>query len=199
MHFGTPVVPLEYTIRNGSLNATLSKSNTALPFAASKNASRETVRGKPSRPAGLPGKRGCETTPLNSCTPSMPLTISLILGRKSIVLPLYTVQSSTKTYAGLICSSRSSIPLVPMSVLLELNSPPRLTTAMNVMNVSKLVLATTATRSPFLTPCARIAFASKPTRRRSSPHERWRTSVLPSRTSVSAILVSSLCCVERLE
>jgi hypothetical protein len=72
MHFGTPVVPLEYTIKNGSLNATLSKSNTAFPFAASRNASSVTARDKPSRAAGLPGNRGCATTPLNSDTPSIP-------------------------------------------------------------------------------------------------------------------------------
>ena len=86
-----------------------------------------------------------------------------------------------------------------MSVLLELKSPPILTIAMNVMKVSKLVLATTATRSPFRTPFARRAFASKATFRLNLPHDRCRTSVLPSRTSVIAILASSLFSVVRFE
>lgn len=140
MHFGTPVVPLEYTIRKGSRNATRSKTRSSFPSAACKKVASVCVLPSPSMPAGRPRNRGCVTTPSNSGTTScMPVTSWLILGRRSIVLPLYTAQSSTKTYFGLICTRRSRMPLAPMSVLLELKSAPKLTVAMKTMNVSKLV------------------------------------------------------------
>jgi hypothetical protein len=199
MHFGTPVVPLEYTIRKGSRKATRSNTKSSSPFAASTKLSNVTVFSNPSKLAAFPGNLGCVTTPLNSSTLPIPSTISSIFSLKSTVFPLYTAASSTNTYLGLICTNRSRIPFVPISVLLLLNNPPELTIAINVIKVSKLVLATTATLSPFFTPLARSAFASSPTLFRRSPQVWCRISVFPSLISVSAILLSSLCCVVRIE
>jgi hypothetical protein len=192
MHFGTPVVPLEYTITNGSRNATLSNVNSSLPSAASKNAVNFTAFSTSPISHIFSDNLPCTTNPSNSATPLIPSTISFIFGRKSMVFPLYTAQSSKKTNLGRICRKRSSIPLLPISVELLENSAPKLSTAINTMNESKLVPATSATRSPFFNPFARNAFASLPILRLTSPKVMCFTSTFPSRISVNAILSSSL-------
>lgn len=191
MHFGGPVVPLLYTIKNPSWNPTLSNFiSPRSPF--SRNASSDLTPLTPSTFLGWSKNRGTLTTPSNSAIPFIPSTISPIFVLRSVVFPLYNAASSTNSHFGLICFSRSSIPAVPMSQLLLLNNPPRLVTPRKTQSVSRLFPATTATLSPFFTPCLLSAEAKTDVLVRSWPHLISRIEERPSRTSTTATRESSL-------
>jgi len=101
-----------------------------------------------------------------------------------------------KIYTGSICNIRSRIPFVPISVAEVEYIAPIADVASMRMRASAELDTTPATRSPFLTPCARSACENRPTRCRSSCQDTVDRSVSPSRTQVSAILESSFPAVE---
>lgn len=98
---------------------------------------------------------------------------------------------------GFTCTALCNSPPTPMSVELLLNMPPSHVVARYTTYVLSEWPATITTRSPFFRPLSFSAAASVATSLRSSRHVMCRTSVFPSRTSVNAILASSLCSVLR--
>lgn len=76
MHFGVPVVPELYAMKNGSWKAVCSNSG-IFDVALDKKVARAWVRGTLLMSTGV-GKRGIETIPSNSLTSCIPFDISAI-------------------------------------------------------------------------------------------------------------------------
>ena len=96
MHFGVPVVPEEYAIMKGSRNVVVSKQSTfdvAFLIYSCKVIAMGTIV-----ISACFLNLGSEITPAKTVSVFIPFTISVIFCRRSIVLPLYTVQSSTNMY-----------------------------------------------------------------------------------------------------
>ena len=99
---------------------------------------------------------------------------------------------------GLISAVLCKIPLTPMSVEELLNKAPNHVLANITNNVSTEFAPTSTILSPLPTPLTAIAAASRPASLRSAAQLTCLVAELPSRTSVRAILASSLPLVERV-